>query len=222
MDLDPREAEFLRDQFALAQPRSLLAHLALHPDPAVAEARFPWDLPSLDNLDDPTRTWLLHARCFSLVMHGAALAYNLLLARLAIRRGLGDRYGHWVTEYEAALGRWAEEVMVHDHLVSSWRRDELWDVVRAANPRISRLTVNFIDTWVRWTQDDPLRVAGLPDEVQRLIEQRETQLKRSQARLRNHRALELWGGASGTRRLDYRWGTAQRILLDLYRASPHA
>jgi hypothetical protein len=48
-----------------------------------------------------------------------------------------------------------------------------------------------------------------------LILERERTLKRSLARLGNPRALELWQGASGAYRLDFRWRNAEQILNDL-------
>ena len=41
-------------------------------------------------------------------------------------------------------------------------------------------------------------------------------MKRGRARLTNRRALELWGGASGSGRLQYRWLTAKRLLRDIF------
>ena len=48
-----------------------------------------------------------------------------------------------------------------------------------------------------------------------LITAREQRLKGPLARLHNPRALERWSGESGVGRLTYRWGNAQRILVDI-------
>jgi hypothetical protein len=48
-----------------------------------------------------------------------------------------------------------------------------------------------------------------------LIIDRECQLKRGQARVKGGRALESWGGDSGSRQLDYRWRIAKQMILDV-------
>ena len=48
-----------------------------------------------------------------------------------------------------------------------------------------------------------------------LLKMREQRLKGPRARLDNPRALELWGGDSGTGRLVYRWPTGRRLIGDI-------
>jgi hypothetical protein len=48
-----------------------------------------------------------------------------------------------------------------------------------------------------------------------MIHDREVLLKHNRARLENPRARELWNGASGAYRLEYRGGNAGRILRDI-------
>jgi hypothetical protein len=48
-----------------------------------------------------------------------------------------------------------------------------------------------------------------------LIYDREVALKHSRARLQSQRALELWGGDSGTTPLNFRWGVASTIINDI-------
>ncbi len=49
-----------------------------------------------------------------------------------------------------------------------------------------------------------------------MISDQESFLKGGQAQLHNPRSLELWNGAAGAGRLDYRWGkTAQVIIADI-------
>ncbi len=59
-----------------------------------------------------------------------------------------------------------------------------------------------------------MRAADDPS-LRALIRHREQQLKGGRARLVNPRALELWGGESGTGRLVYRWPTAYRLVSDI-------
>ena len=49
-----------------------------------------------------------------------------------------------------------------------------------------------------------------------LVRDRETLRKRGRARLTNPRYLELWGGDSGSGQMAYRWGSAKRILKDIF------
>ena len=60
----------------------------------------------------------------------------------------------------------------------------------------------------------PRDVATRAD-IQFLIRKREHQKKGALARLSNRRALERWSGESGLGRLTFRWGSAQRILIDI-------
>lgn len=220
MDLTMEEASLLRDQIMILHPRSLLAHL-VSPDRGLPDgAGYPWDIPA-DELEEPTRTWLNHARLFSTVMQGAAWAYNLMLARLAVARGRGGNYSDLAERYEAELEDWAAEVAALGPEVTGWDLSDFWSRLRKANSRIPPMTEAFCMAWIEAAQRDPFRVVTLPDDIERLIDQREVRLKRSQARLHNPRALELWSGDAGTRRLDYRWPVARRIAHDIIEGLAH-
>jgi hypothetical protein len=54
------------------------------------------------------------------------------------------------------------------------------------------------------------------DALRTLVQRREEAIKGARSRFRNARALDGWGGSSGTARFDYRWGTARDHLNDLY------
>ncbi|MPZ53471.1 MAG: hypothetical protein GEU79_12190 [Acidimicrobiia bacterium] len=84
------EAEFFREQMARSCPDSLLTHLIMG-SLDENEAQFPWDHPDAIDLPDPLTSNLDHAELFSLAIHGAALTYNLLLARSALERGMTGR-----------------------------------------------------------------------------------------------------------------------------------
>jgi hypothetical protein len=77
------EAQFLREQVVISQPRSLLAKLMFLPP---ADVDFPWQHPQLARFDERHRRLLHHARLLSEVMYGAALLYNLLLAEPRTQR----------------------------------------------------------------------------------------------------------------------------------------
>ncbi len=87
------------------------------------------------------------------------------------------------------------------------------------NSRIPRPTKTFIDIWfdLALNTDEPQQLLD-NHQAENFIRDRERFLKRGQARLFNQRALELWGGAAGTMRLDYRWSTVRTILADIRKA----
>ena len=77
-------------------------------------------------------------------------------------------------------------------------------------------TRTFVEHWVEIVKEvGPRAVPGDPN-ARTVVRDREVQLKRSRARLTNPRRLELWGGASGTGLMGYRWGSAKRILKDIF------
>ena len=82
--------------------------------------------------------------------------------------------------------------------------------------RIPYLTRAFVNEWLRLIFNE-VRIASIAEnkDAQRLIHDREVQLKRDRARLENLRPLELWMGASGDRQLDFRWSTARTIVKDI-------
>ena len=186
----------------------------MQPGPPI-EAPTPWDHPVTAELPHPLDTWVPHARTFSAVMHGAALAYNLMLAELAQQREMGDRYEGLADRYQARLDEWADEMGADSVRLATWDLSEFWHLLTSANPRIPLPTQRFITRWVELVKDEPHRAAALSPEVRHLLEDREVFLKRSQARLKTHRALELWTGQSGTEPLTYRWPTATRMLTDI-------
>ncbi len=200
LDLTKPEAEYLRDRITLVQHESLLAHL-IRSEAQTDGFELAWEVPE-SGLANPTlRTWIDCAHGFSATMQGAAIFYNKLLATAS---GNEDR----IAEYE----EWWEEWVQHPTRASQtqrWSLDELWAVTQHSN--IRRTAKNFVTRWVNIVQ------SGTFDEptIRRLITERERQLKGSQARLGNPRALERWSGNAGTRQLDYRWPTARTVISDI-------
>jgi len=202
------ESEYLRERLLARQPGKLITYLV---DRTIvpSESAFPWEHPGRAEFPELNLVQLGHARCFSLVMHGAALLYNLMLSELQQSEEGAERFTQdvsaWVTSIES------EKDELH-----SWDRKAFWQLVRAQNPRISPLAREFIDRWMDLAIFDP-STARLRDNVEArtLIANRERRLKGMQSRFANERALELWGGASGAYQLSYRWFQAQRIVNDI-------
>jgi len=204
------EAEYLRDRLFANAPRTLLAFLVGEAKPC-EPVGFPWMHPQQDAFGPTIQEQLFHARCFSEVLHGAALLYNLMLARLRKAKdlisGYGDSLEAWVKSVREAHGR-----------LGKWDRGRFWEItLRAAPGAVPVPTRRFVDQWLALALDGDLKGIDSNRKATELIRARERTLKRAQARLENPRALELWGGAAGASQLDYRWRTVQTIVADIQR-----
>lgn len=208
--LSASEAHYLRERVLTAVPDSLLAHLLRESeawDPTLYE--YPWLHPSMKRVQPAQQAALRHAEHFALGMYGAALLYNLILAELADKDELRIAYAD-------ALERWVGEIDASSGSLGAWDRPTFWRLVRRMNPRIGLATERFVEHWLGLALGGSSAGAVSKSEAARaLIIQREVAIKRDQARVRNRRALELWGGNAGAYRLNYRWGKAQRIALDI-------
>lgn len=203
--LSREEAEFIRDRIRISAPQSLLSYLALHGKPT--DVAFPWEHPDLGSFLDSHKLLLAHARLFSETMHGAALAYNYQLAKLRSSDKL-------VTEHAQSFQKWKETLPLGD--VRAWDLNELWKSTEIDGQSIHPRTRDFVRTWVDLVR---LHAGDLlhNTEAAQLIRLREMWLKKGRSRFSNQRALEQWGGYSGTGRLAYRWSNVKTLLDDLHR-----
>jgi hypothetical protein len=215
--LPPGERAYLSERIRFTAPRSLLAFLADDPSLDVARTELPWDFAPAGGFGDTLGRELRHARNFSEVMQGALLLYNLLLARMARSAALRET-GGLVDRYEQALEGWSGSLASRYGDLSAWPRADFWQFVREDGARVRPRTEAFVEVWCRLVLDDgAYRGLGDSDEAARILRDREVATKgRELARLEGGRALERWGGASGTGQLAYRWGNARRILADLH------
>jgi hypothetical protein len=208
LQLSRAEAEFLSQQITTLRPRSLLAYLVSNE--LSAEAPFIWAHPSLERFPETNRREVDHARCFSELMHGPALLYNLMLA---------ERRDHeeWRSHYQSALGEWANAFEARQPAFVSWARPSFWQLPMSPSPVLDRAR-RFVEAWAAIALSrSPHRLQDDPD-ARRLIQDRERSIKHGLARLENKRALERWQGASGARQLTFRWGTVQTIVNDIVSA----
>ena len=210
LSLTRREAEYLAERIRLSPTSagSLLAELTAqglrHDD-----VPFVWEHPYSAGLPPKLAELVRHSRCFSEVIHGAPLLYNLILAEEA----------HWdegVGKYRQRFAEWAELIAKRSQTLVAWQRTRFWELIRAVNPRISNPTYEFINWW--WDQALAGDAAGLRDSVsaRSLIGERERRLKKNLARIGNARAQELWNGDSGSAQLEFRWLISQRLLGDIF------
>jgi hypothetical protein len=202
------EASFFAEQLAMHAQNSLLQFLVDRKE--IGEGiRFPWELSTIGEMSPDLRLWLNHARCYSELMYGAALLYNLMLAEKGKRDELHESYG-------AAFDQWAELIEARRGPLACWPRGEFWSSVRRENPRTSVPAEQFSNQWIDAVMASKSASALRDDKVaRRWIEEREYRLKTSRARLRSPAHLELWGGASGADQFNYRWGITQSIVRDI-------
>jgi hypothetical protein len=202
------EAEYLRERILAYVPNTLLAFLVDRGRPT-QRVSFPWEHEQYEDFPSRVREQLNHARNFSETVHGAPLLYNLMLAEAKEDKELADWYGAWLSE-------WAESLKARRAELADWDRDEFWEMLASTGSRVAPTAWAFMDTWLD-TALDSERAAGVAEneDARRLILDREVALKGSLARLRNQSALELWNEASGTYRINYRWGNAQTIVADI-------
>lgn len=200
------EEQYLSDVIAASNSDSMFAWLIRNEPPDLPN--FVWDVGNLDAAPEQLRDMVDHARRFHSTIYGAAVLYNLLLAR---KREDDDL----ISEYEAELSTWRDELQ-ETKCLDGWSRTEWWATVRQCNNRVCPATVTFVNTWIDLAVSD-VDFAHNPAAT-KLVSARERQIKGGRARLVNQAALDRWSGRSGLSRLDYRWSVARRHLTDLYTA----
>ncbi|MEV6373568.1 DUF6361 family protein [Micromonospora musae] len=211
LDLTQQEADWLRERILTSTAGTLLAHLLQAGNRPEDDAAEPWRVSAVGSASERVRTDLEYARAFSTCMQGAALLYNLILAEEYEKAG-HDRIEP--PDYREALARWAERMAT----VAPWDRADMWSRLIAINPRIdTNLRARaFIEAWI------DLVLAGRADgaaedvELRDLVARREKTVKKTQSRLVNSKLLRGWTGASGSRRLVYRWPQVRRMLTDIH------
>ncbi len=206
--LSREEARFLRDCILHRTAGSLLAHLVVL-DRQLGNAQFCWTSEHHRNFPAENARQVAHAWNFSEVLHGAALIYNLLLAEKAKNPNL-------TAQYRDDIATWATTIRQGGQRLKDWDTEAFWTLLREQGVKVSIKTFRFVDEWLRHVLVSR-NLVGLADErqVRQLIHHRESELKKGLARLENTRALELWNGAAGTGRLDYRWSEARQIANDI-------
>jgi len=198
------EALFLRDRIMDAHPGSLLALLASRV--RRTDVDFPWEHPDLASFGDGHRALLDHGRRLSAVMHGAAILYNVLLAKQANLPDLLEKHRQSYLD-------WAEGQ--DPTLVVDWPLGEFWSLVLEHGHRITPATQGFVANWAALVRGGARRLLD-DEDAKTLIVEREKWLKQAHSRFRNERALKQWGGSAFLGRLSFRWRSVHVLLNDLY------
>jgi hypothetical protein len=211
--LAPAEADYLRERILVSVPGSLLALCLRHPRNLRSVDR-PWAVPGLSTLEGPLRDTVEEARRFALLMQGAVLLYNIMLAEAAAKSGLRD--ASLVDEYRDQYGKWVDgRIRPELDSLRAWSASgTLWATIAGLAHQTSPGARRFARDWMAEALADPW---GAPDREapRQLVIRRERLLKRSLARLASQSALERWSGASGLGELTYRWPNARTLIVDI-------
>jgi hypothetical protein len=208
------DAEFLAERIVTTTPGSLLTHF-LQNRTNLSDIPLPWDTPDHNTFSPDLRRIVEHARRFSQVMHSAPLLYNLMLAEQAISFGMSGPYAQRRDKHLRELNDWHATTVLPGQGASDWDTHDFWNLIDEHNPYVRLPTRRFINTWISIAATRPKGMATGALDVRHIIETRERQMKGSQARLVSRRALERWHGEAGTRRMDYRWPVARRMITDI-------
>lgn len=211
LDMSAEEAQWLYERMRANREDTYLAHLLALDPQLISQATAPWEVAT-----KTTFASVQHARQFSLVMEGASLLYNLLVAeRYEDHPDLNRLDGGGLdTTYRDKLAGWGER-LTSTAPPRAWDLDDFITAVDARNRRISHRTWAFVIDWVTLLRDEgPGAVADSP-EARRLITARESR-KGAKSRLTdNSKTLETWSGNSGSGALTFRWDTIQTLVLDV-------
>jgi uncharacterized protein DUF6361 len=144
-------------------------------------------------------------------MHGSALLYNLMVAE---KRKDADR----TALYGGQFDQWVALMHAKSDVLTGWDRAAFWSMVQNTGARIPQQTQSFVNAWLNKVIGQDCAALKQAKNARTLITERERMLKGGLARLLNARALDLWGGASSSERMSYRWNRpVTRMLSDIRR-----
>jgi Family of unknown function (DUF6361) len=204
------ESTWLRERLLATTEGSLLAWMIQHKTVPSLGTVGPWEEPWCGDLPEDVARIVHHSEVFSLVMNGAAILYNALLAERCVELGIGD----WEAEaldYRTRFTDWLGSIDRESAKAAAWNLPEFWSIVDSEYSGHIPLAKRFISEWVAWVRSEE----RLQSRADLLIAQRERQQKKNQARLSNELLLRQWGGSSGAERLNFRWTQVRRMMLDL-------
>ncbi|MEE9912023.1 MAG: hypothetical protein K4571_09905 [Deltaproteobacteria bacterium] len=212
------ESDFLKEQIKGKNGRNAsLLSVLVDEDGPWNKVDFAWEHKRAVNNNLPSELGRIvsHARNFSEVMHGAALLYNLMVAKRYYKE-----FSIWeekIQFYENEIGKWASMIFSRRDAYSTWDQQQFWQIIDNQNVRIHRRTRDFINEWLKLAlaNVNPADIAS-SGITQSLLQNRERSHKPTgMARLVDKNALKQWSGAAGAAQLDFRWGISQRLLTDI-------
>lgn len=207
------ESHFLQERIEAATPHriTLLGLLFTHAR-TNARSDFPWNYPwtgrDAPRIPDDVREELQVAELFSLGLHGAALLFNFLIAEA---RGDDERQ----QTYRDSIATWQGDA---SQRLATFDLARLWALMPVARPTTPTRT--FVERWFEAVRQNDGAVDASPRACE-LVRRREVRVKGQRSRIANPHRVG-WNGASGSGRLDYRWGTVQQMVLDVAEGRSHA
>lgn len=210
------EAEWLRERMVTATHGSYLSALLTAPDYLDYTAATPWEHPALTTAPASVQQTVEHARLFSLVINGAALLYNLLVAERYEVAGFTAVEGP-VDRYRERLDTWASDIAADAPALAGWDLGDFWRVVHSARTTpVSVSARTFITDWAHAVQAGRADGVVADNELRGWVADREIYNKKQQSRLSHPRLLATWRGAAGANPLVYRWPQLSRIVTDIH------
>lgn len=171
-----------------------------------------WDHPRVDHLTTEARDLVMLGAAFARIMYGAAILYNVCVARLMPSNDNAERLR---SVHSATFLGWANALNPADVMLLAQRIPELQALGAITRHRIDNKAIGFVQ---RWTQlcGEPQKLLDHPD-ANRLVSDREVYLKAGSgtSRIRSAKQRERWRGESGTQQMDFRWHIARSCLNDL-------
>jgi hypothetical protein len=202
------EARYLKGRVLENHRPSLLAFM-IDRDYVDADTEFVWVHLASQQLPIELRRQIEHARCFSEVMHGGAILYNLFLGELEPRRDAV------IENCEAMLEEWFALLSERSQVLTNWDREDFWKLLSEQMRPPSIATHQFVESWCRRVLSGNPATLRADEGVKRLIFNREAEIKGALARCNNRRSREMWGGDAGLGRLGFRWSNARVLLRDI-------
>ena len=207
--LTRQEAVFVQGRIAEGCHGSLLACFAQKTSPVLAPTF--WDDPLVATAPAQVQHVVELARRFSLLVEGAPLMYNLLLAERkdALLGGCAAR----IVQYHGEITEWFDREQQEQPIDLGL----LWNFAKTAGIRRVAAQVAFVERWAALTHQQRGKNITGSKELRELVEHRERDLKgRSRARLANPERLATWSGSVGVGRMDFRWFRVRQLLTDLH------
>ncbi|GJH14285.1 hypothetical protein CBA19CS11_35625 [Caballeronia novacaledonica] len=199
------EAALLLDRWTRHHGRSLLTWIAqdLAKGGALPDIDQIWLHPRKSRFPEDIRLLIDDAQRLHVLIRGAALLYNLELARLSQSETIASERGE-------ELSRWAKDELP---ICRDWDLAAFWRRVLDKGHTITPATQWFVRDWLALALRDQQGI-GASAECRQLIRDREVSLKRkgNRSRFENRAARNQWSGKAGLMPLSYRWPVARDFL----------
>jgi hypothetical protein len=177
-----------------------------------------WEHPRVHALKPEARDMVMLGAAFARIVQGAAILYNVCVARLLPETDASARLRE---RHINAFSNWAGALNPADIDILARRLSEIPGLGILTRHRIDEKTLTFVRRWTEFARGGEalLNDAG----ALRLVGAREEYLKAGNgtSRIRFSKQRDRWNGESGGRLMDFRWFIARSCLNDIA-AAPRA